>query len=55
MEKLGGRRGYKVFTERHKSLKRGLNFKPASFYETLSWSKLVTIVYTQLFEKPILQ
>lgn len=40
---MGGRRGYKVFTQRQKSLKRGLNFKPASFYETLPWSKLVTI------------
>ena len=40
---MGGRRGYKMFTQRQKSLERGLNFKIASFYETLSWSKLVTI------------
>lgn len=33
----------KVFTHRHISLKRGLNFKTDSFYETLPQSKLVII------------
>lgn len=42
-ETVDGSRGEKVFTLRHKSLKMGLNFKHASFYETLSWSKLVII------------
>lgn len=39
----------KVFTQRHMSLKRGLNFKTDSFYETLPRSKPVIIhIYTAI-------